>query len=178
MKKALILAVALLLPRLALAQTFQCSAGPTLNHGFSLGLTEVSPSQPNPIEVAPGAGYMMSAGFCPFTFMAHSYTLLDVGGQAIGSIISPAGVEAGALQFGPLIGTLNNMFAVSLLTQPITTAGTGWAQGGPLKNNWGLGLTLNLPLNTTPTSPPVGMPSEGAKAFPKGTILDLVHAIF
>jgi hypothetical protein len=149
----------------------------TFTHGLSLGMTEISPAQPNPVQLAPGLGYMGSVGICQTAILGNSYSLIDVGLTAMGTLISPAGVQAGELQIGPTIGFLNNMVAVSFLTSPVTTTSTGWAQGGKFADDVGIGLTLNFPFNLGPTSPPVGIPANGPLALPRGNVFDLFHGL-
>lgn len=150
---------------------FDCST-PVFGYGLSLAITEISPSNPHPVGIAEGAGFMANVGLCQFALLGKSWDAIDLNVMGLGSVISPQGAPQGALQLGGGIGSFNNTVALEVLSTPWTASGGGWVQGG--RPGTTFGLILNIPFNIGPTSPPVGMPEAGPRQFPRGSLLDLV----
>ena len=168
-----------ILPLLVLAavvsQLVGCAAvswgAPAISSGPSVQLVEISPSNPHPVQIAAGAGYSVSLGEAQIAIAGKQWDLLDVSLQAIGAVVAPQGLPAGAIQIAPMIGTLNDTIAVGPIFTPYTAAGAGgFLQGGRPGTAWGVHLTF--PIGLGPYAPPTGI-EEGPAGLPRGGTLYL-----
>jgi hypothetical protein len=87
------------------------------SQGPSIALMEVRPGYDHPVQVAAGVGYQLSLGFFQSTNLIRGaeVDLLDVGFSLYGSATStPAGAISGNLGFALLVGTLNEVVAIGV----------------------------------------------------------------
>lgn len=143
---------------------------PIFSSGPSLQLVEVSPSNPHPLQLAAGAGYSVALGEGQVAIGGKQWDLLDVSLQVLGSVISPSGGPAGALQVAPMLGTMNDMFAIGPILTPYAADGSGFLQGGRPGTSWG--IHLSFPIGLGPYAPPTGI-EHGARGLPRGGTLYL-----
>jgi len=139
---------------------------PAFSHGPSLAVTEIPiGSVATPVRVAEGAGYMVSLGLGQFILAGKSWDALDISASVIGSPGPGANAE-GAIQLVPMLGTFNNLVGLGPVFTPWAVNGDGFIQGG--RPGTSLAILFNFPIAFGPYSPPVGIPSEGAAAYPRG----------
>lgn len=151
-----------------------CATGawtvPTVSHGPSIALTEIQPNNLHPVQFASGAGYTVELEDGFFLFNGVSWPALTLSGTALGSVISPNGAPAGALQLAPMVGTLGLVEFGPAFT-PWTAAGGGFLQGGRPGTDWLFSVTFPFDVAT---APPVGV-SPGPAGYRRGGWADLFH---
>ena len=129
-----------------------------VSSGPSLSFLELRPGYSQPVQIAAGAGYQLSVGFFPTTIANEDADLLDLGGVVFGSLVTnPTGTQAGSLSAGLFVGTLNEVIAIGIAEDIISSSG-GFFTLPPYGCLW-----FN-PLKLAFGSPPV---SSGGVASPR-----------
>ena len=98
---------------------------PVLFAGPSVALVEVSPSQPTPRKIAAGAGEQLTLGLGQFQFEGKTWDALDLSAVGLGSLDG-----AGSVQVGGILGTMNDILGLGVLSTPWAADGSGYIQGG------------------------------------------------
>lgn len=141
----------------------------SVSSGPSLPMLEFTGGT-HPVSFAPGIGYELSFGFAQFAWLTQQWDALDLSVQLFGNALaSQNGDPAGSLQVAACVGTLNNVLAIGAAVPLYGGPGGGAFQGSthvyPV-------LSINIPVEWAPYSPPVGI-QEGPGGLPRGGTLYL-----
>lgn len=149
------------------------SASPSFSAGPSIPLTVLTPGQPTPVQLVPGAGIEFAAGFAPVAIAGTQFDLLTGSVQAYGLLAAQSGSTIGGVAVAPMVGTLNNLIAAGPFIPLYQTDGTGCAT----KNcEVGVALAVSFPFDIA-TTPPVGT-AQGVRALKRGGWSDLILGAF
>jgi hypothetical protein len=106
------------------------AVGQVISSGPTLAFMELRPGYAQTVQVAAGAGYQLSVGFFQTNtlFGGEETDLLDFGAAVYGSdVTNSAGQSAGTLGCAVFVGTLNELVAVGLGEDIISSSGGAFA---------------------------------------------------